>query len=78
MKSKVYFISVKSSHNPRIVNQKLKILLEKSRLLSFISKENKVAVKVHFGEEGNTGFVRAEYLRVICDEIANSGGKAFL
>ncbi|MBU0548449.1 MAG: DUF362 domain-containing protein [Candidatus Omnitrophica bacterium] len=78
MKSKVYFISVKNSNSLEDINGKLKVLLDKSRVLTFIPKENKVAVKVHFGEEGNTGFVRPAHLRVICDEIASSGGSAFL
>ncbi|MDD5282068.1 MAG: DUF362 domain-containing protein, partial [Candidatus Omnitrophica bacterium] len=78
MKSKVYFVSIKDSDDLQVVNQKLKLLLDKSKVLAPIQKENKVAVKVHFGEEGNTGFVGPEHLRVICDEISVRGGSAFL
>ena len=78
MKSRVYFISLKNSDNLQIINQKLKSLLDESKLLDFIRKENKVAVKIHFGEEGNTGFVRPEHVRVICDEITSRGGSSFL
>lgn len=78
MKSKVYFIAVKDADNISIVNDKLKILLEESKVLDFIRREQKVAIKAHFGEEGNTGFVRPQHLRVICDEVAGRGATAFL
>ena len=78
MKSKVFFISLNDSNSLEIINEKLKVLLDESRVLAFIPNESRVAVKVHFGEEGNTGFVRPEHLRVICDEIAGRGGSAFL
>ena len=78
MKSKVYFIAVKDTNDIRSVNEKLKRLLEKSRVLDFIRREYRVAVKIHFGEEGNTGFVRPEYVRAVCDAISDKGAKAFL
>ncbi|MDD5561260.1 MAG: DUF362 domain-containing protein [Candidatus Omnitrophica bacterium] len=78
MKSKVYFVSVNDCNDLDGVNKKLRILLDKSKVLDFLSKKSKVAVKVHFGEEGNTGFVRAEHLRVICDLVAKRGASAFL
>ncbi len=78
MKSKVYFISVKDSNNLQVINEKLRSLLDKSKVLDFIPKESKVVLKVHFGEEGNTGFVRPEHLREICDKISSRGSSAFL
>ena len=78
MKSKVYFISVKNSETIASINTKLERLLEESSLFDFISGGNKVAVKIHFGEEGNTGFVRPEHARVVCDAIAAKGGVPFL
>jgi uncharacterized Fe-S center protein len=66
MKSKVYFLSVKESESiPNIAN-KVKVLLEESKALACISRAD-------FGEEGNTGFVRPEYLRVICAGILERG-----
>ena len=78
MKSKVYFIGVKDADDIRSVNDKLKKLLEKSRVLDFISKEDRVAIKAHFGEEGNTGFVRPSHMAVICDEVIRRATAAFL
>lgn len=78
MKSKVYFIAVKDANDIHAVNDKLKRLLEKSKILEFIRKEYKVGVKLHFGEEGNTAFVRPEHVRLICDGITSKGATAFL
>lgn len=78
MKSKVYFIRLGNSEEIRVVTGKLKRLLEESRVLDFIRPNTKVAVKMHFGEESNTGFVKPEYLRIICDRISAQGATAFI
>jgi uncharacterized protein len=78
MKSQVYFIPVADSDSLPVINAKLKCLLDKSKVLDFIRQKNKVAVKVHFGEAGNAGFVSPEHVRVICDAILNKQATAFL
>jgi uncharacterized Fe-S center protein len=78
MKPKVYFIAVKDSKNIEDVNAKLKKLLQESKILRFISGETRVPVKIHFGEEGNTGFVNPKHVRVVCDEISSQGASPFL
>ena len=78
MKSKVYLVRLGNQEKPAVVVDKLKRLLEESSVLDFIQPKNKVAVKMHFGEEGNTGFVKPEYLRIICDKISAQGASAFI
>jgi len=78
MKSKVYFIAVKESENVLTIAKKVKILCEESKVLTFISQHDRVAVKMHFGEKDNTGFVKPEYLRIICDGIVAKGARAYL
>jgi uncharacterized protein len=78
MKSKVYFIPVKDADNIPAVNEQLRKLLGKSKVLDFIRKVDKVGVKLHFGEEGNTGFVRPQHVRVICDGILSKTKTALL
>jgi len=78
MKSKVYFVSVKDSNNLSAVNERLKLLLDESKVLGFAAQKGKAVIKIHFGEEGNTGFVRPEHLRVICDKISAGGAEVFL
>lgn len=78
MKSRVYFISLGSEDNQQVINQKLKYLLDKSKLLDFIHKKDKVVIKLHFGEEGNTSFVRPQHVRVISDAAIGRGGRVLL
>ncbi|MCX5702087.1 MAG: DUF362 domain-containing protein [Candidatus Omnitrophica bacterium] len=53
-------------------------MLDASNVLGVIQKKDKVAVKMHFGEEGNTGFINPEYAGVITKEIAKKCASAFL
>jgi uncharacterized Fe-S center protein len=78
MPSKVYFIPVNNSDSSETIANKLKLLLSESKVLDFIRKEDSVAVKVHFGEEGNTGFVRPEFVRVVCDGVKLRAKSLFL
>lgn len=78
MKSKVYFVSVKDANDISSVNERLKALIQRSAVLEFIHRGEEAAVKLHFGEEGNTGFVKPQHLRIICDEITAKGARAFL
>jgi len=78
MKSRVYFIPAGGPDSLQVVNEKLKKLLDESKSFGFIRNGDRTAVKLHFGEEGNTGFVNPAHVRVICDGITQRGGKAFL
>ncbi|MCX7661942.1 MAG: DUF362 domain-containing protein, partial [Candidatus Omnitrophica bacterium] len=76
MKGKVYFIKVNQQEAVSVIAGKTKILCQKSKILDFIQENNFIVIKTHFGEEGNTGFVRHEYIKVVIDEILNKKAKA--
>lgn len=76
--SKVYFIPVAESDSKKIIQLKLKSLIDQSNILSVINKDDNVAIKLHFGEEGNTGYVKPEFVKVICDQLINLGSKPFI
>jgi|WetSurSiteA1Bulk_404760.scaffolds.fasta_scaffold14071_2 uncharacterized protein len=78
MKSKVYFIPVDNAQDVAGVNQKLAKLLAVSHFFDFIEKDTSVALKLHFGEEGNTGFISPYHLRPICDGIIDKGATPLL
>ena len=78
MKSKVYLVRVNGSLSREAVALKLQELIKASRVLDFIGNNQNVALKMHFGEEGNTGYVRPEYVRVICERVLARGAKPFL
>ncbi|MFA5363260.1 MAG: DUF362 domain-containing protein [Candidatus Omnitrophota bacterium] len=78
MKSRVYFISVSNTDTEETIRQKLARLLEKSGALEFINKGQRVAVKLHFGEEGNRGYVKPGYVRIVCEHIRHRQAEPFL
>ena len=78
MKSKVYFIPIGALDSILEINKKIERLLAISKLFDFIQKQDKVAVKMHFGEAGNTGFVSPEHVGVVCRGILERGASAFL
>ncbi|MCM8796386.1 MAG: DUF362 domain-containing protein [Candidatus Omnitrophica bacterium] len=78
MKSRVYFIAVNNVDTAVDIKIKLTQLLLDSRILGFVNKGSSVCIKMHFGEEGNTGFVKAEYVRLIVDYLLSKGAQPFL
>ncbi|HTZ11234.1 MAG TPA: DUF362 domain-containing protein [Candidatus Margulisiibacteriota bacterium] len=78
MKSKVYFISVNNPDSIPLVQEKLKRLLKESNFLGFVPEHGRLAIKIHFGEEGNTGYVKPEYVKVVSSELKKRGVDFFL
>ena len=69
MKSKVYFVPVQNEDGVAVIQQKLQALLAKSKILEVVPSAVRVVMKTHFGEQGNTGYVRPEYIRVIAEGV---------
>jgi hypothetical protein len=57
---------------------KLRDLIKKSGILDFISKNDIVAIKTHFGDRGTTKTLRSIYLRTLAKEIQKLGGRPFI
>lgn len=77
MPSKVYFTDMRAGHNKSLLD-KLEKLFEKAGLDEIIQPRDLVAIKLHFGERGNTGYIRPQYLRRIVNRVKKAGGKPFL
>ena len=77
MASKVYYIDLRANFRANFV-KKLGILMEKCGLSTIIAERDLTAVKLHFGEKGNTAFIRPVFLRKIVKEIKAVGGVPFL
>lgn len=73
MKSRVYFIPVENLAQVDSIADKLAFLVKKSEVLDFIRKDDKAILKIHFGEEGNAGFVKPEYVKVINNALVSKG-----
>src|SRR3989339_1818931 len=59
-------------------NDAVKKLAEKSGINSLVSKNDFVAIKIHFGEKGNKGYIKPEYVKPIVEIVKSLGGKPFL
>jgi uncharacterized Fe-S center protein len=77
MKSSVFFSDLKVESGKNILD-KLEVLLDRADLKGKIREKDLVAIKLHFGEKGNTAFVRPIFLRRIVDRVKELKGKPFL
>jgi uncharacterized Fe-S center protein len=77
MKQPVYFIDLRASFKENFVT-KLGRLIETAGLAQVVNEKDLVAVKLHFGESGNTAFIRPVFLRKIIESIKSAGGTPFL
>jgi len=75
--SKVYFASAGGRFGQGPVD-KVRLLFDEAGFGDIIKDRDLVAVKVHFGEPGNTSFVPPPYIRTIAEEIIKRGGRPFL
>ena len=57
---------------------KLDRLLDAAGFDETIKERHLVAVKLHFGEKGNTGYIPPTYLRHLVNRVQRLGGKPFL
>lgn len=75
MKSAVFFVELKPKDDPV---SELARLIGRSGVLDCVSAGDDAAIKLHFGEQGNTGFVRPALVRVIVDALKARRAKPFL
>jgi uncharacterized protein len=77
MPSKVYFANLKCDWDHNLLD-KISLLYKRAGFGSFIKEMDFVAIKLHFGEEGNVAFLQPPFFRRIAEEIKKSSGKPFL
>ena len=77
MSATVYFAPMRSTMKRSMIERAGKLLV-RAGLAEAIDEGDLVAVKLHFGEQGNTGFVHPVYLREVVRRIREAGGKPFL
>jgi uncharacterized Fe-S center protein len=76
-KAVVWFAPVRTTRKQSLV-ARAGTLLMRAGLRDVIAEDDIVAVKLHFGEEGNTGFVSPVFLREVVARVKDAGGKPFL
>ena len=75
--SRVFFSDMRAGHKENLFD-KIAKLLTLAGLDQTVAEGDLTAVKIHFGEEGNTGFINPQHVRVVCAAIINRGAKVFL
>lgn len=76
-KAKVYFTNMRTGMNTNLP-QKLKKLILAAGIKTIDFDKKFVAIKIHFGEQGNLAYLRPNYAKVIVDTVKEFGGKPFL
>lgn len=76
-KSKVYFTDFRTRLGEGLPT-KLKRLMKKAGIDEIDMEQKFVAIKMHFGELGNLGFLRPNYAKAVADVVKELGGKPFL
>ncbi|MFZ5597653.1 MAG: DUF362 domain-containing protein [Bacillota bacterium] len=77
MPSEVFFTDMRASQKMNLID-KVGKLFKAAALDKIIAPGELVAIKLHFGEKGNTGYIRPQFIRKIVDEVRKAGGKPFL
>lgn len=77
MPSLVYFADLRADVKRNILD-KVGELLDRVELSKRIKPKGTVAIKLHFGELGNTAYIRPIFLREMVKRVKAAGGKPFL
>jgi len=75
--SKVFFTDLRASSKENLLD-KVDKLFEAAGFSEIIEPKDLVALKIHFGEKGNTGYIRPQFVRRIVDKVKGCQGKPFL
>ncbi|MFH0839467.1 MAG: DUF362 domain-containing protein [Candidatus Omnitrophota bacterium] len=76
--NKVYYIKFKKREDPGSVSEKaLKVFL-KAPFLGLIQENDLVGIKIHFGEEGNRGYVKPEIVKPIAEALRKRSQRVFI
>lgn len=78
MKSKVYFIGARKDEPAEVIAGKARAVYLALGFNEKIEPEDFVALKIHFGEKGNTGHIKPRWITGIIDEVLKRSQRAFL
>jgi len=77
MNSTVHFSDMTAQANKNLLD-KTREAGRRAGIFNLIEKDDLVAIKLHFGEEGNLAFIAPPLIRVVVEAIKEKGGKPFL
>ncbi len=76
--SKVWFCRVDDNTADAVVAEKVLLLYDEAGFSGIFDEGEFTAVKIHFGEENNTGHIKPDWIRPLLERIASTGAKPFL
>lgn len=77
MPKKVFFIPASEQESPRSLSEKTRKIFERLNSRKFIDKDSFVALKIHFGEKGNKGYIKPWWLLDTIQMIKNQTKRVF-
>ncbi len=77
-KSIVYFAGARSLYRTHSLEKKIERLFNALGLRGSIEGGDRVAIKVHWGSEGNTRYLRPIYVKKIVELVKKAGGTPFI
>ncbi len=77
MSAKIYFVDARADLKVNIF-AKINNLIEAVDLKGKVKKKDLTAIKIHFGEKGNTAHIRPAFVPPFVDAIKESGGLPFV
>ncbi|MDD8025730.1 MAG: DUF362 domain-containing protein [Acidobacteriota bacterium] len=78
MKSRVFFIPASRADGAEVLAEKARAVLRATGFTASLSPTDFTALKIHFGEKGNTGHIKPEWLTGVVAEIRDSAPRLFL
>ncbi len=78
MKSPVYFASLRAHSDQECTTAKVRRLFDRAGFSELIRPRDKTALKLHFGETGNDGFISPVYIRQVVEKVKECQGLPFL
>lgn len=77
MKPHVYFIDLKASSRENL-HQKFSRLVRTAGIENILKEKDLAAIKIHFGEQGNTAYIRPVFIRTLIQVIREFSAEPFL
>jgi len=78
MENPVYFIKATREESAEILSKKTDRVFAELGLDESIAKENLVALKIHFGETGNKGYIRPSWLKHTIQRIKQKTSRVYI
>jgi uncharacterized Fe-S center protein len=77
MDSKVYFIPALGQEDPESLSEKSVKLFKALNIGDMIERESFVALKIHFGEKKNAGYIKPHWLSGVINQVRKRTSRAF-